>query len=70
MTGHSPQQAAALSLVLSAMDTARTQLDRYALVTDTPAWGVVEAADLLDAARAVLSLPEHATRSHGWETAR
>ena len=43
-----------LVLALAATDAARAQLARYALVTDTPAWGVVEAADLLDAARAML----------------
>lgn len=46
---HSPQDAAALILALAATDAARAQLARYALVTDTPAWEVVEAADLLDA---------------------
>src|SRR3546814_16448627 len=44
-----PQAAAARILALTAVHGARGQLDRYALVTDTPARGVVEAADLLDA---------------------
>jgi hypothetical protein len=35
--------------VLSAIDAARQQLDRYALMLDEPAWDVVDAADLLDA---------------------
>lgn len=52
---HSPQQAAALTLALLETDAALLQLNRYALVTDTPARGVVEAADLLDAARAMLA---------------
>ena len=51
---HSPQTCAARFLALSAMDAAQAQLDRYALVTDDPAPGVVEAADLLDAARAAM----------------
>ena len=46
---------AALLLAQIATDAARTQLDRYALATDWPALGIVEAADLLDAARAALA---------------
>lgn len=46
---------AALLLAQVATDAARSQLDRYALESDTPALGVVEAADLLDAARAALA---------------
>lgn len=45
-----PQAASARILALSATNAARGQLDRYAQATDTPAPGVVEAADLLDAA--------------------
>src|SRR3546814_4195116 len=44
-----PQAASARILALTAVHGARGQLDRYALVTDTPARGVVEAADLPDA---------------------
>lgn len=43
------------SLALTAIDSARDHLSRYALATDWPALGVVEAADLLDAARAALT---------------
>ena len=39
---------------VAAIDAARNLLARYALSTDWPATGVVEAADLLDAARALL----------------
>lgn len=56
-TKHTPQQATALSLALAAIDEARAQLASYALVTDTPARGVVETADLLDEARACLPAP-------------
>lgn len=51
---HSPQEASALILAQVATDAARVQLDRYALATDWPALDIVEAADLLDAARAAL----------------
>lgn len=51
----SPEQAATLTLALTATDAARGQLSRYAGMTDTPADGVVEAADLLDAARVMLA---------------
>src|SRR3546814_9106264 len=44
-----PQAASARILALTAVHGARGQPDRYSLVTDTPARGVVEAADLLDA---------------------
>ena len=54
-TEHSPHEAAALILALTATDAARGQLSRYAGMTDAPAWGTVEAADLLDAARVMLS---------------
>ena len=40
----------ALLLALTAVRAARVQLDRVASATDAPAWQVVEAADLLDAA--------------------
>jgi len=42
-------------LALTAIDSARDHLSRYALATDWPALGVVEAADLLDAAHAALA---------------
>ena len=45
-----PNTSAALLLALTAVHTARVQLDRYASATDAPAWQVVEAADLLEAA--------------------
>ena len=41
--------------VLIALDASREQLDRYALATDQPEPGIVEAADLLDAARAAMA---------------
>lgn len=44
-----------LGLALTAIDSARDRLARYALATDWPALGAVEAADLLDAARAALA---------------
>jgi hypothetical protein len=47
----SPHGCVPLFLAVAAMDAAREQLDRYALATDEPAWGAVDAADLLDAAR-------------------
>lgn len=40
---------------LAAIDAARDHLSRYALATDWPAVGAVEAADLLDAARDLLA---------------
>lgn len=45
-----PDASAALLLALTAVHTARVQLDRYASASDAPAWQVVEAADLLEAA--------------------
>lgn len=50
-----PEGRTARTLALIATDTARAQLARYALLTDWPALGVVEAADLLDSARAMLA---------------
>ena len=47
---HSPREAQALFQAQSAKNAAREHLDRYALDTDTPAQGVAEAADLLEAA--------------------
>ena len=51
---HSPQATAALFATRVAIQAAQAQLDAYALTTDDPPDGMVEAADLLDAARAAL----------------
>ena len=51
------QEGAALVLALIALDAARDQLDCYARLTDEPEPGTVEAADLLDAARAAMVTP-------------
>jgi len=51
----SPEEPATLILALTATDAARGLLSRLADLTDTPAWEVVEAADLLDAARLMLA---------------
>ena len=51
---HTPHAAELRILALSGLDDVRALLARYALLTDTPALGMVEAADLLDAARAAL----------------
>lgn len=45
-----PDTSATLLLALTAVYTARVQLDRYANATDSPDLQIVEAADLLDAA--------------------
>jgi predicted lysophospholipase L1 biosynthesis ABC-type transport system permease subunit len=42
-------------LAVIAINAARNQLCRYALATDWPEHGVVEAADLLDQARDLLA---------------
>lgn len=52
---HTRPEADALILALSATDEARAYLQRYGGLTDTPAPGTVEAADLLDAARLLLA---------------
>ena len=44
----------ALFLALTAVRAACTQLDRYAQATDCPAWQVIDAADLLEAAHDLL----------------
>jgi len=49
------EQASAHILTIAAIDAARAQLARYALATDWPPLGVVEAADLLDGAHAALA---------------
>jgi len=54
MTRATENGADALVLALSATDDARALLQRYGGLTDTPAPGTVEAADLLDAARVLL----------------
>ena len=51
----SPGEAAALLLALMGVDIARAHLDRYALETDSPAWGAVDAADFLDIVRDLLT---------------
>ena len=51
---HTPHAGELRILALSGLDDVRALLARYALMTDTPALGIVEAADLLDAARAAL----------------
>ena len=54
-----PQDTAAMALArilaVSAMDAARERLEAYALATDDPAPDMVDAADLLDAARDALA---------------
>lgn len=51
----SPEAAVARILALSAFHAAYGLLDRYALLTDMPARGVVEAVDLMDAASDMLA---------------
>ena len=53
------ERASAHILIIAAIDAARTQLARYALATDWPPLGMVEASDLLDAARAALAEGVH-----------
>ena len=53
-TKHSAE-AAALFLALSATDAARGQLERLASITAHPVPGIVDAADLLDAARELIA---------------
>jgi hypothetical protein len=43
-----------LDLTLSATSAVRRHLDRYSLATDDPAPGVIDAADLIDAAMVAL----------------
>lgn len=54
MGEHTRPEADALILALSATDEAHAHLQRYGGLTDTPAPGTVETADLLDAARVLL----------------
>lgn len=54
--GHATADArGTLCLALAAIDAARQQLNRYATATDAPAWQMVDAADLLDAAAAAVA---------------
>lgn len=50
-----PGAAASLLMVQATIDAARMRLDRYALETDAPAWQIVDAADLLEAAHRKLA---------------
>ena len=50
-----PEGRTARILAFTATDAARAQLASYAWMTDSPALGVVEAADLLDPASAMLA---------------
>lgn len=52
---HTRPEADALILAVSATEEASASLQRYGGLTDTPAPGTVEAADLLDAARLLLA---------------
>lgn len=45
-----PQQSAKLVLMLSLIQSLQVLANEYAMETDCPAWGVVDAADLVDAA--------------------
>lgn len=51
---HTPHTAELRILAMAGLDDLRALLARYALITDTPALGMPEAVDLLDAARAAL----------------
>lgn len=53
------EQASEHILTIAAIDAARAQLARYALATDWPPLGMVEASDLLDAAREALAKGVH-----------
>lgn len=50
-----PDGEGALFLARVALDAALAQLSAYALTTDAPLSGAVEAADLLEAARVALA---------------
>ena len=45
-----PKQSAKLVLMLSLIQSLQVLANEYALETDSPAWGVVDAADLVEAA--------------------
>ena len=49
-----PEERAALSLALAAVEAAQERLEAYALAWDEPSPGAVDAADDLDRARAAL----------------
>ena len=53
------RETAALFLARVALDAAREQFDRYALLTDEPQPGTVEAADLIEAAQAIMLREQH-----------
>lgn len=56
-SGNDPTRSMRLWRILArvSMTVAGWALDRYALATDAPELGIVEAADLLDAARAAMA---------------
>lgn len=60
-TRRTPDASAALLLALTAVHTARVQLDKYATATDAPAWQVVDAADLLEVAHDKLAAAARGT---------
>ena len=53
------REVTALFLARVALDAAREQFDRYALQTDEPEPGMVDAADLIDAAHAIMLRQRH-----------
>jgi hypothetical protein len=60
-----PDAMAGISLALAAIEAAQERLERYALATDGPTPGAVDALDALDPARAALGAAlsggDHAT---------
>ncbi len=58
-------EATALVLAHVALDAAREQFDRYASLTDEPELGMADAADLIDAAHAIM-LPEQHNAEKCW----
>ena len=59
-----PENTEALCLALAATEAALERLEAYALATDTPPVGVVEAADNLAAARVGLAAAVTGGRDH------
>jgi hypothetical protein len=55
---HTPSELPLRHLALFAVELAQEQLARYAVATDDPEPGIVEAADLLDAAAQCLVGPD------------
>jgi len=49
-TKDTPQQSAKLLLMLSLLQSYQVVSCEYAMETDNPAWGAIDAADLVDAA--------------------